>query len=54
MQAKTKQNKRNEEVSALITQEWQLVLEGKNAEQLVEIIQNYELDPLTNFIQQNK
>lgn len=39
---------------ALIDHEWQLVLRGKEADHLVEILQDYELDIFTPPIQNDK
>ena len=46
-------DKRNEDTIALIRQEWELVLTGKSADRLVEILQNYEMDLLANPIDKN-
>lgn len=46
--------KRNEDTTALIDREWGLVLNGKGAEKLVELLRGYEMDLLTNQIDGNK
>lgn len=51
--AKREADRRSEETSALIATEWQLVVSGKHPQKLVQIIQDYELDLLTNPIDKN-
>lgn len=53
MAASTQPTKRKEQTSALIDQEWNLVLTGKAANKLTELIYNYEMDLLTNPLQKN-
>jgi hypothetical protein len=53
MSAKKENPKRKEDTSALIHQEWELVLAGKDAGKLAELLYEYEMDLLTNPIESN-
>lgn len=53
MAASPQPSKRKEQMSALIEQEWSLVLTGKAASKLTDLIYNYEMDLLTNPLQKN-
>lgn len=46
--------KENQDTSALIDREWQLVLNGKGGAKLVELLRNYEMDLLSCPIDGNK
>lgn len=51
---KKEEFRRKEDTSALILQEWELVLAGKPAETLNELIYDYELDLQTAPLEGNK
>ena len=48
------EGKRNEDISALIDQEWEVVLNGKRSTRLNQLIYEYEMDLLTNPIEKSK
>ena len=53
MQGRQEVKRRKEDTSALVLQEWELVLAGKPADKLNEYIYEYEMDLLTNSLESN-